>query len=97
MTKQEAGINNKGTGVVTHVRRFCVDRAGNKCERCGWSEINLKTGMVPIQLHHKRGFYENRPEDLEVLCPNCHSLTDTFGNLNHGKGRKHRTTKVIAG
>jgi hypothetical protein len=27
---------------------------------------------------------------LEILCPNCHSLTPTYGGLNRGKGRKLR-------
>ncbi len=30
----------------------------------------------------------NRPENLRLLCPNCHALTDTFGALNRGKGKR---------
>jgi hypothetical protein len=25
-----------------------------------------------------------------LLCPNCHSLTNTFGSLNNGNGRPNR-------
>ena len=31
--------------------------------------------------------YDNRRENLEALCPNCHSQTDTFCNKN-GKNTK---------
>lgn len=44
-----------------------------------------------MQIDHIDGDYKNcRPENLRILCPNCHSLTPTFGALNKGKGRKLR-------
>jgi 5-methylcytosine-specific restriction endonuclease McrA len=59
--------------------------------KCGWSEINPKSGKVPIQLNHINGNSEdNKLSNLELLCPNCHSLTPTFGMLNKGNGRKKR-------
>ena len=57
----------------------------NKCERCG------NTGMwfgspLTLQLHHKDGNSRNHKLDnLELLCPNCHTQTDTWcskGNNN---------------
>ena len=42
-------------------------------------------------MEHIDGNSENNNiENLELLCPNCHSLTPTFGALNKGKGRKNR-------
>jgi hypothetical protein len=35
----------------------------------------------------------NKEENLILLCPNCHSLTSTFGSLNIGNGRKYRRIK----
>ena len=51
---------------------------------CGWCEKNKKTGNIPIQLEHIDGHSENNSLDnLKLLCPNCHSLTPTYGrNLN---------------
>ena len=30
----------------------------------------------------------NAPENLEILCPNCHSLTGNYKHLNIGNGRE---------
>jgi 5-methylcytosine-specific restriction endonuclease McrA len=62
--------------------------------KCGWQEINSTSGYVPIQLEHKDGNSENNKlTNLELLCPNCHSLTSTFGILNKGNGREARRKK----
>ena len=72
-------------------RKFLIDRDGAKCSKCGWNEVNPTTGKVPIEMNHKDGNSENtRLDNLELLCPNCHSLTPTFRNLNKGSGRAYR-------
>ena len=44
-----------------------------KCEKCG--NINWCGGPIPLELHHINGnHYDNRLENLILLCPNCHSL-----------------------
>jgi 5-methylcytosine-specific restriction endonuclease McrA len=35
----------------------------------------------------------NLEENLRLLCPNCHSLSPNFRNLNKGYGRKWRVNK----
>lgn len=72
-------------------KRFLVEKNGDRCERCGWCEVNTKTNKVPIQMDHINGNpVDNRIDNLRLLCPNCHSLTETFGSLNIGNGRKNR-------
>lgn len=52
-----------------------------KCECCGLSEWMGKP--LNLELHHKNGLpTDNRIENLEILCPNCHSYTDTYGGKN---------------
>ena len=63
----------------------------NKCSRCGWGEINTYTGKVPLQVHHIDGNPNNNDiSNLALLCPNCHSLTESYGSRNKGKGRECR-------
>ena len=53
------------------------------CEKCGWGLRHPVSGGRLVQVHHKDGDDNNWDKtNLEVLCPNCHSLTDSF--MNHG-------------
>ena len=53
----------------------------NKCELCGISEWNGK--LLNMELHHIDGNRTNhRLENLQILCPNCHSQTETFRAKN---------------
>ena len=75
-------------------KRYLIDNFGNKCMKCNWCEINETTGNIPIQLHHIDGNYKNNNlNNLILLCPNCHSLTSTYGFLNKGNGREKRYIK----
>lgn len=53
----------------------------NKCEICGnthWLEQ-----PIPLQIHHINGINnDNRIENLQILCPNCHALTDNYCGKN---------------
>lgn len=63
-----------------------------KCECCGNTEWNGKP--IPLQIHHINGdHFDNRIENLQVLCPNCHSQTDNFGSKN--KTNNIRTTTPL--
>tara|TARA_B110000285_G_scaffold208642_1_gene249009 strand:+ start:123 stop:614 length:492 start_codon:yes stop_codon:yes gene_type:complete len=59
----------------------------HKCERCGIDEWQ---GMrVVIELHHMNGDpTDNRLDNLQMLCPNCHSQTHNYckkEELRNGK------------
>ena len=68
-----------------HVKLRLLD-AGLKaarCEECGLSEWRGKA--LSLELHHVNGDgLDNRLENLVLLCPNCHSQTDTWGGRNKG-------------
>lgn len=53
----------------------------NKCEICGITE--WLGNPISLQLHHINGVNnDNRLQNLQLLCPNCHSQTDNFAGKN---------------
>ena len=56
----------------------------NVCSECGVNEWNKKT--LVLHLDHKDGNSSNhRLNNLRMLCPNCHSQTDTYCGKNKTK------------
>lgn len=82
----------KGTNQLsTTIRNYLLEQANYKCQKCGWGEVNQTTKKVPLDIHHKDGnCLNNTPDNLEVLCPNCHALTPNYKSLN-ASGREGRT------
>ena len=55
----------------------------DKCEKCGWHEKLEGAEFTPCELHHKDGNSDNHFRDnLEMICPNCHSLTESYRAKN---------------
>lgn len=83
-------------GLSQTIRNHLLKKANFKCQdgrsNCqNWGMINPKSGKSCLQVEHIDGHYENnRPENLIVICPNCHSMTETYGGLNKGNGRPYR-------
>ncbi len=77
--------------ISAHVKRYFLEKYGEKCSKCGWNKRHPKSGNVPLDIDHIDGNSENNLEkNLRLLCPNCHSLTPNFKNFNKGKGRSWR-------
>lgn len=90
----KAGQFPKSEYMPIHIRRYMMESVNNKCQKCGWCEVNPKTGLIPLQIDHIDGDCTNHAEvNLAVLCPNCHSLTPTYGALNKGNGKREQRRK----
>lgn len=88
---ESGGLVGKNNSLSKHIRDYIIKKYDNKCSRCGWNEINQTTNKVPLQIDHIDGDHlNNKEENLILLCPNCHSLTSTYGILNKGNGRAYR-------
>ena len=58
------------------------------CEEYGWAK-RAEDGRLPLELHHINGEpYDNRLENLAILCPNCHSLKSNHRGLSKGRVRR---------
>lgn len=77
--------------LCSRVKKYIRDKYNNKCCQCGWCEVNPVTESSPLAVDHIDGNSTNNVEsNLRLLCPNCHSLTPTYGSLNSGNGRPRR-------
>ncbi len=67
----------------------------HRCENCTLSK--WLDNPIPLELHHVDGNRDNNEfNNLELLCPNCHSLTDNYRGKNiRGCGEigKHASLK----
>lgn len=56
-----------------------------RCENCGlttWQDKEIR-----LQVHHIDGDHlNNELDNLQLLCPNCHSQTDNFAGRKNKKG-----------
>ena len=66
----------------------------DKCNRCGISEwLGEK---ITLELEHKDGnHFNNERDNLECLCPNCHSLTPTWRGRNKGDKREKVSDELL--
>ena len=54
-----------------------------ECATCGGT--TWQGCPIPLELEHKNGNRnDNRLDNLELLCPNCHALTPTYRGRNIG-------------
>lgn len=75
----EEYISNNKTIKASSLKRklFELGIKQNKCDVCGISEWNGKP--IVCQLHHIDGNNNNNNiENLQILCPNCHSQTENY-------------------
>jgi HNH endonuclease len=62
-----------------------LERICNNCHNTQWLE-----NPIPLELHHIDGNSDNNTlSNLQLLCPNCHTLTDNY----RGRGKKSKYIK----
>lgn len=79
-----------------YIKNWLLEQNNNRCmnPNCGWDW----TKPCTIEIEHKDGNYlNNRPENLMLICPNCHSQTLTYKGKNKGHGRAKRLQRYREG
>lgn len=86
----ESGLQGHGV-VSSHVKRYLREKFDNKCCLCGWAEVNIVTGQIPLVADHIDGDWQNNVDsNLRLICPNCDAISATYAGLNRGRGRRQR-------
>jgi len=80
-------VENTQQKSITGVLKKFILKNGlkeHKCEECGIIEWNNKP--LSLELDHTDGIRSNNKlENLKLLCPNCHSQTNTWRGRNKNK------------
>jgi hypothetical protein len=75
------------------LKKYLVEKRGNDCEECGQGPIWNGKPLI-LQLDHIDGNSDdNRPSNIRLLCPSCHSQTDTFAAKGQGSRYLKKNTK----
>ncbi len=78
ISDEEVFIKNSDYRCSWRLReRYKKKTAISHCEQCGLSE--WLGHAIPLEIHHINGDNtDNRIENLKLLCPNCHALTNNY-------------------
>ncbi len=80
-------IGESGKMIATSKLRTLLIRDGlkeEKCERCNNAEWMGQ--KIPLELHHIDGnHFNNKLENLMILCSNCHMQIHGYSNLSFDK------------
>ena len=70
----------KGSTISSHKLKLKLLRDNIKEKICEGCKSEKWLGeVIPLELHHKNGNrFDNRLSNLQLLCPNCHALTDNY-------------------
>lgn len=75
-------------GLSKTVRDYLLKKSDYSCSKCGFNTCHPDDGRTILEINHIDGNGLNHsPENLEVICPNCHALTSTYRGRNQGSGR----------
>lgn len=91
LTGELSAMSGKTLQIKGFVRDYLINLSNNQCSKCDWSAINPITRRCPLEINHIDGNPRNdKLENLEVLCPNCHALTPNFRALNKNSPRERK-------
>lgn len=80
---KQGKVSNRRT-----LKRLLEQTRGYCCAICK-NNGNHNGKTLQLQIDHTDGnASNNNPDNVRLLCPNCHSQTDTFVGKNKGKGRQ---------
>lgn len=89
----EAGTSTN----VTAIKRYLQETRGEYCSVCRCPPIHMAKKLT-MQLDHIDGNSDNNNLiNLRLICPNCHSQTETFCGRQKKDTRRNRYLRKIKG
>ena len=95
---EEILVNNSTFINSNHLRERLLESGLKeaRCEYCGLTEWQGRP--IRLEVHHINANHkDNRLENLQILCPNCHSLTDNYRGKQKVLSAQSETVEVEAG
>jgi 5-methylcytosine-specific restriction endonuclease McrA len=85
----------EGKGTFLQVKKYLIETYGEKCMICG--QENIYNGKsLRMQIDHIDGNSDNNNlNNTRLLCPNCHSQTETYGSKGIGNRYKKETKRNL--
>ena len=82
------GWTGEARNLKRFIREYLKESRGSGCLKCGWDEKHPVDGNSLTEINHIDGDAENcHPDNLEILCPNCHSMTHNYKARNKDSKR----------
>ena len=78
---------NVSKGTSGYIKSYIKEKFSNTCQCCGITEWNGQSITLTVD-HIDGDAYNSKEENLNLLCPNCHSQTPTYAGRNKGKGTR---------
>lgn len=86
-------LEGKKTWESIPLKRYILDICNHKCTECGIGEV-WNDKPLTLQLDHIDGDSDNNfPNNLRILCPNCHTQTDNYGSKGVGSRYKKNSKR----
>lgn len=80
--KYKSSLNKAIRSYLLHINNFT-------CVKCKFNKTHPTDGATILEVNHINGDgTDHRYENLEVICPNCHSLTESYRGRNSGKSSR---------
>lgn len=91
----ESGTCANSTHKNSYVKIFLLKEQNNCCAICGNKNTWYNKELILILDHVNGPSYDNKRENLRLICPNCDSQLPTFKSRNKGNGRAKRRQRYI--